>query len=304
MLASADVALAEPVDLDDEAYTAWALGVCRAHGVRVVVVGARAAALSRAAERFRRIGAELIVPPAAGIEAVEDKAAAYAAAAAIGVPVPPHEVVRDGAGLLAAWDRLVVEGEVCVKPVRGAGGDGFRVLHDEAPSGLDLQGPPLPRLHVRTAAEALDAAPESGPLLVMPVLPGPEVSVDCLADRDGEPLIAVARRKDEHHRLVVDDPAAVAIAQDLVRLHALAYLSNTQVRYWRRPGVDAVARPYLLETNSRPAAGSYQSAAVGVDLITAAVRLALGLPLGLPVRVPEADLIVLPAVLTRAHAGA
>jgi biotin carboxylase len=297
MLAVADVAELEPLDVDDAVYVDWAVDLCTRHEVDVVVVGARAAALSGAAERFRAVGAELVAPGPAAIAAVEDKAVAYASAAAAGLPVPPHAVVRTGAELLAAFDALRPEGEVCVKPVAGSGGNGFRVLHDDPPSAVDLAGVDSVRLALGVAAGALDADSAIGPLLVMPVLPGPEISVDCLADRAGEPLAAVAREKRGHHRLIVDDPEAVRIAEALVRLHGLSHLSNTQVRYWARPGVDAVPRPYLLETNSRPSAGIHQTTAAGVDLVGAAIRVALGLPVHLAAVRTGADVIVVPTPL-------
>jgi biotin carboxylase len=102
-----------------------------------------------------------------------------------------------------------------------------------------------------------------------------EVSVDVLADTGGIVLAAVGRQHDEQsrRRVIVDNGPAREIAETLVRTSEVAYLSNTQVRWWQD-------RPYLLELNTRAAGGLFQTALAGVNLPAAAVRLALGEPVG------------------------
>ena len=72
---------------------------------------------------------------------------------------------------------------------------------------------------------------------------------------------------------------ARTVAEALNLAHRVAYLANTQVRYWQGPG-DEKPRAYLLELNTRIAGGLFQTALAGVNLPWAAVRLALGEDVG------------------------
>ncbi|WP_375406406.1 ATP-grasp domain-containing protein [uncultured Amnibacterium sp.] len=279
VLAVADVTEPEPDDdLTEEQYVQWALGVCERHGVDVVIPRLHAAAIAGARARFAHAGVATVVPPREAILRLHDKVGAYEDAARDGLPVPPYRVARTAAELLDAFDELERRfGRVCVKPVLGVGGEGFYELLRRPLALPELLGPLQSLLDVRTLAAALEreraAVP---PLLVMPVLPGPEVSVDCLADADGTLLAAVPRGKRGYRRFLLDDPAATAIARSVVARHRLAFLSNTQVRSWQQPGVDPAPRPYLLETNPRASGGIAQTARAGVNLPWAAVELALG----------------------------
>ena len=114
---------------------------------------------------------------------------------------------------------------------------------------------------------------------MMPFLDGTEVSVDVLADDAGTVRAAIGR---QHHalpgnrqRIIVDDPGAREVAEALTGTYRVAYLSNTQVKYWRGPD-DTVERPYLLELNTRAAGGMFQTALAGVNLPWAGILLALG----------------------------
>jgi len=112
--------------------------------------------------------------------------------------------------------------------------------------------------------------------MVMPFLDGAEVSVDVLATPDGEVLAAIGRRHDESRsRQIVDDPLARSMAEVLTTAHRIGYLSNTQVRYWQGPD-DQRQEPYLLEVNTRAAGGLFQTALAGVNLMWAALQVAVG----------------------------
>ncbi len=277
VLAACDRVLVEPA-LGPAEYVDWALEVARVHEIEVLVPRQYMAALAAARDRFAALGTHLLCPDADTVELFEDKASGYRAAAALGLPVPPHRVVRDGAGLRAAYAEFAAVAEqVCMKPVRGVGGAGYRRLTTAPPSWpAELAGEVRSLVRVDDVCRALDAA---GPreLLVMPFLDGAEVSVDVLADRAGTVCAAIGRRHGGtagRVREIVDDPQAREIAETLTRAHRVAYLSNTQIKYWQD-------RPYLLELNTRAAGGLHQTALAGVNLPWAAIRLALGADPGL-----------------------
>jgi biotin carboxylase len=273
VLAACDQTLPEP-DLEPDDYVDWAVETARAHRIDVLVPRAHLGALAAARARFAAVGTRLMCPDAEVVELFDDKDAAYRAASALGLPVPPYRVVHDGAGLRDAYAELAaVADEVCMKPVRGVGGEGYRRL-TTAPVdwAADLAGELRSLVRLADACRALD---EAGPraVMVMPVLDGVEVSLDVVADADGRIHAVVGRAHDTQPgrrvRTIVDDPQARELATALTQQHRVAYLSNTQVKYWR-------GQPYLLELNTRAAGGIFQTALAGVNLPWAALQLALG----------------------------
>ena len=280
VLAACDEAYPEPAVDDPDAYTDWALDFARRHRVDVFIPRLQLAGVADARDRFTEAGTAVLAPPAAAVRLFDDKAAAYADAAGLGVPVPPYRIVHDAAGLARAHAELSdVSDRICLKPAVGVGGEGFRVLSTAPLTLAELLGPLSASQPLDRACAALADAERAGtpipPLLVLPYLPGPEVSVDCLADTDGTLLAAIGRSKSRRSRQITDDPAAVGVAGALVGAHRISSLCNVQVRYWQGPQ-DPGPRPYLLEVNTRMSGGLFQTALSGLNLAWAAVQQALG----------------------------
>jgi biotin carboxylase len=279
VLSACDESAAEP-DLDAAGYVEWALRFAQARHIDVLVPRAHQVELAEARDQFAAIGTRLLCADAGTLRLFADKAAAYEAATTVGVPVPPHRVVTDAAGLCAAYEQFATIAEwVCLKPCRGSGGAGYRRLSTAPPSMAEFAGKPGSVVRLQHVCAALDADAAAGrpvaPLLVMPYLTGPEVSVDVVASAAGEVLAAVGRTRSLRRRLLVDDVPARRIAEALTAAHRIAYLSNTQVRYWKGPS-DPSPRAYLLEVNTRISGGLFQTALAGVNLPWTALRLALG----------------------------
>lgn len=287
VLAACDAAEAEPGgEVTGAAYVAWALDFCARHRVDVFIPRLHLNVLSAARDRFSAAGVALVAAPAGAAALMDDKQRAYEDAAGAGLAVPPYRVVRDADALVSAYDSLADEvGEVCLKPVTGVGGEGFRVLTRERARLADFLAHPGVVANVEEVAAAVQRHVDDGmsvpALMLMPLLPGPEVSVDTLADRQGRVLAAVPRRKVGRAQELVEDVEAVAVASSIVSRHQLAFLTNTQVRYWQHPASDSAPRPYLLETNARMSGGVHQSALAGLNLPWAAVQMALGTPVTL-----------------------
>jgi biotin carboxylase len=269
-------------ELEPAEYVEWALDFAGAHDVDVLIPRLYMAELADARERFAALGTRVMCADGDVVRLFADKPRAYRAAAELGIPVPPHEVVRDAAGLRAAHARLAAVAEsVCMKPTEGVGGAGYRVLTTEPATLDEFAGQVRSRAPLAAVCDALERASAAGEpipeLLVMPYLTGPEISIDALAAPDGTVLAAVGRGRSRRRRLILDDAPARNVAESLIRAHRVAYLSNVQVRYWQGPGDDA-PQPYLLELNTRISGGLFQTALAGVNLPWAAVQLALGQP--------------------------
>ncbi|WP_371480869.1 ATP-grasp domain-containing protein [Kitasatospora sp. NBC_00315] len=270
VLAAADVASLEPEGLAPDEYVAFALEYCARNAVDVFLPRLNQLAISLHHKEFLAVGTTLACPPATAIAAFASKVDGYAAITAAGLPTPPWWQVRTADELLDAVTRIeAADGIPCLKPASGAGGEGFRVLTRE-PFGLHrLAGAPNAHVQLDQVLAALDAAEEPVDLLVMPYLEGPEVSVDCLADRDGRLVTAVGRTKHRRRRTFTTAARYLEPARHLVETLGMAYLSNVQFRHHH-------GEPVIIDVNTRPSGGLHQLRLCGLNLPWNAVQLALG----------------------------
>jgi hypothetical protein len=269
-LQACDDAFREPEEITGDAWVQYALELCRTRGIEVFVPGRERLVVAEAAAQFEAAGVRLMVSPPPALRVLGDKALAHASALELGIPVPVTHVVTDAGGFRAAYDDLVARGlPACMKPALDHGAAGFRILDETVGGWADLGALPSPRVHPDDVERRLAEHGPVPPLLVTEYLDGDEISVDVLS-RDGELRAAVPRSKGgpQWTRRIVDDPAALDITRTIVAAHGLRYLSNVQVRYG-----GGTCR--LLEVNTRAASGLYHSAAAGVDLPYAALRLLL-----------------------------
>ncbi|MCX4596230.1 ATP-grasp domain-containing protein [Streptomyces sp. NBC_01549] len=270
VLAAADTAAMEPEGLSPAAYVEYALDQCARHSVDVFVPVLHQAAIVAHRAEFTALGTALLAPPSEAVAVFQDKATAYQAVQAVGVPVPPWWRVRTEEELVAAVEALEAEGhKACFKPAAGAGGVGFRVITRAPFSLAHLNGFPSPYVPLDLVVEALRTADEPVDWLVMPLLGQPEVSVDCLTAPDGRVRMAVGRTKNGRRRGFTLHPSFIEPARLLAEAFGLHYLTNIQFRMF---GDD----PVLMDVNTRPAGGLHQLSQCGINAPWAAVQLALG----------------------------
>ncbi|MCX4987373.1 MULTISPECIES: ATP-grasp domain-containing protein [unclassified Streptomyces] len=270
VLAAADTAEMEPEGLSPRAYVEYALDMCARRSVDVFVPVLHQAAIVAQRAEFAALGTALLAPPSEAVAVFHDKATAYQAVEAVGVPVPPWWRVRTEDELVAAVELLEAAGQrACFKPAAGAGGVGFRVITRTPFSLMHLNGFPSPYVPLDLVVEALRAADEPVDWLVMPHLGQPEVSVDCLTGPDGRVRMAIGRTKNGRRRGFTLDAAWIEPATLLAEAFGLHYLSNIQFRMYGD-------EPVLMDVNTRPAGGLHQLSQCGVNAPWSAVQLALG----------------------------
>ena len=291
LLAACDQQVPEP-SVENPGFVDQVLETCLRHDIDVLLPVAGQSMIAHRADAFRSIGTALICPPAAAVDLFADKAATYRAIAGNAL-VPPWRVVRSSVEFdqaVADLDRWwTPEQPLIVKPTVGVGADGVRFLTRTEPGLESLLGPVGPLLGVGTFRRALAAAATVPPLLVMPYLDGPETSVDVLAS-GGRTLAAIPRSKVGRRRVLGGDPVLPGLVAELVEQFGLDGLINVQFRSFQ-------GRPALLEVNTRPSGGLYQTALAGVNLPWAAVQVALKEPTG-PLRpVAGAEFVVVPSVV-------
>ena len=201
-----------------------------------------------AARRDDLGGAVLAAPSLATLEVTLDKwELAQRCAPLLRVPVT-RLLNRDGVAL--NWTFPVI-----VKPRRGAGSRGVRLVADRA---------------------ALEAIEPDEALIIQEHLPGDEFSVDVLAAGDGAVIAAVPRTRTRVDSGVsiagrtVHDEGLESTAAAVARAIGLRGVANVQLRR------DTEGVPALLEVNPRFPGAMPLTIAAGVDMPSLALDLALG----------------------------
>ncbi|WP_270165725.1 ATP-grasp domain-containing protein [Paenibacillus sp. SYP-B4298] len=271
-LQACDVKEAEP-EVTGEAYIEFCLDFCRRHHIHVFIPRLHLLDIARHAERFAAIGTSVMACRNIDLlERMMHKDQFYELAQRTGaVPVPDYEIVRDAAGFKAAYTKLQEKGHrVCIKPTLAEGGKGFRVIVDHKQPLTELYDWVNHRMTLDEAMQTLSSAEQFEPLMVMELLPGDEVSIDCVATAEGELLTAIPRRKlPGRVYLLEDKDELLAIASQVAASCRIPYAYNIQVKYNQ-------ATAKLLEINPRLSGGAYLSCLSGVNLPYLAVQAVLG----------------------------
>jgi len=238
---------------DDTGFVAQAIELCRQHQIDVYVptVDSELLQVSEAADRFRKVGTRVLVAAPETLRMTLDKWVLVQACQTV-CPVPETAVFDD------SFDATRWEFPLLLKPRRGAGGRGVRVVRDAA---------------------RLSVEPRNAETIVQEYLPGAEYSVDVLSNCDGRVLAAVPRE-----RLKIDSGIAVtgrtlhdaelqtsagAVAERI----GLNFVGNVQFRRDRN-GV-----PKLLEVNARFPGTMPLTVASGVNMPKLSVELLLDRPM-------------------------
>ncbi len=229
------------------------LALCELHDISVVVptVDSELVPLAERRDDFSSLGTRVLVAEAAPLGECLDKWTLMQRCA--GHVTIPRCALLDGSFEPADWEPPVV-----VKPRRGSGSRGFRVVRDWG---------------------EMQALPRGGENLVQELLPGTEYSLDVLAASDGVVRAVVPRA-----RLKVDSGIAITgrtvIDTELERLGALAFermnlsgVANVQVKR------DADGTAKLIEINPRFPGTMPLTVASGVNMPVLALREALGEPM-------------------------
>ncbi len=267
-----DVFFIEPSGLQPDRYMEWVDGVVADHRVDLIVPGHSTRLFAANQARLKEKGVHVLV---AGSEAtlnlLKSKQTTYEALTGVDVPVPDFKVVTTLAEFDAACSYLAGLGHkgICFKPTVGVFGRGFHSLAETSLAQL-YRRLASTDISMAEARRCLGQQPVFDPLMVMPFLPGPERSVDCLA-RDGELIRYIIRQKvhRQDYQIVEANEKIGQYCAQVTRSFGLSGMFNVQFR-------DLWGVHYLLEINSRMAGGLYKASACGLGLPYWAVRLFTG----------------------------
>jgi hypothetical protein len=156
-----------------------------------------------------------------------------------------------------------------MKFVQDEGGMSFRVIDDSISKFKSLLRYPSVEVSYATVIEALSEKETFKDIMVMPYLPGNEISVDCLQTIHG--LIAIPRIKGpSRDELVEFDDSILTMCKEVLEKVPLVYPCNIQFKY-----LDNI--PYLLEVNTSMSGGLPMSClATKVNIPNIAIHKMLG----------------------------
>ena len=271
ILSVADYALLEPQEADERLQ--FITDIVATHGIHHIHAGRNTLWFEENRAAIEATGVSLTTGATSAnwLALAEDKVAFAGLMQQHALPVVPSwrvNSVNELQSYLASPP--FSDSPVCVKPVTGIYGMGFWRFDDTA-SAMDLFNHPENRLvNPQQYLAALATAESFKPLVLMPYLPGPEYSVDILAD-NGEVLAAVGRRKEGAIQYLVNEGAAFELACNCARAMNADGLVNVQTRNNHQ------GTPLLLEINMRPSGGIGYTQHSGVNLpgLFAAYKLGL-----------------------------
>jgi hypothetical protein len=250
--------------LTPDAYADWLLAVACSQRADVIVPYRRRDELAQFRDVFSEHGIRLLcASDAPTMRLLEDKPKLLTRMEALGVPTTPFRLfsgLEEYASLRIRKDIFPDHpGALCVKPALGIYGSGFRILRDELSETAklsSLSNLELPEPAFRAMLASLRRAEQ---MMLMPLLPGPERSVD-FACFEGRLLGTVTRMKTLTSQRLDHDPIGENLAALVARTFKLTGVLNLQTME------DASGTPRLLEVNSRTSGGIGMTGLTNVNL--------------------------------------
>lgn len=265
----------EPVT-DGDAYVDDCIQFCMEHKIDVFVPRRKMLDISRNRSRFDEIGVKVMADEYSKLQLLTDKARTYELFqqqemdTGAKVSIPDYCEVGTAEEFEKAYAELKSKyDQVCVKFVFDEGGMSFRkIVEEENPYHLLklYAGNSVP---YQRYLEWLKAIEPFDKLMIMPYLPGKEISVDCLQTAQG--LIAIPRFKGAaRHEEIIYDDRILEMTDSIMESIKLEYPCNIQFKL--KEGL-----PYLLEVNTRMSGGLQMSClATGVNVPNIALNKLLG----------------------------
>lgn len=260
ILSFADYSLIEPNDAEQR--LPFILETISQYGINIIHAGRNTLWFEEHRAAIEATGVKLVTGAAGAdwLQLAEDKVSFAQFMQQQGLPVVPSWRINTLDELQAYITSPPFSGTpVCVKPVTGIYGMGFWRFDDTASPMEPFNHPEKRIVHPRQYLAAVADAENFRPLVLMPYLPGPEYSVDILAD-NGEILAAVGRRKEDGRQYLENSGEAFDLACACARAMYADGLVNVQTRN------DSNGHPVLLETNMRPSGGIGYTLHSGVNL--------------------------------------
>lgn len=255
----------EPYNISADDYVKWAIGFCIEHKVTVFMPKSYCLSIIGNIEKFINIGVRVIANKRIVHRLCRDKGKTYEALKNEGYEnIPLYRIINNINEFEDYYLELTNSGhEVCIKYNSDEGGSSFRKI-DNGFLKYDSLNKPLENILTYDNMLAILVDMEKHgkfvPLMMMEVLSGPEISVDCY-NSPNRGFIAIPRTKhsDRIQEITLDE----RVIEDAKKiLDILCFNSAFNVQYrWNKKG-----ELRLLEINTRMSGGVHMSSLSGVSI--------------------------------------
>lgn len=255
----------EPKGLSTNDYVNYTVNFCKEHNVKVFFPHTYMLGISSSIDGFKQVGTSVICDDQMNIELFQSKDKVYKCLKALFYDkVPKYVIANTSEEFKKAYEGFVSQEEqVCFKFDKDEGATSFRLIDQGLNSFSSLRNKCENVLTFEAAFNAIKDGEELGklpPIMIMPKLLSPEVSVDCYMTADGE-FIAIPRYKLGGR--IKEIRLTKELIDDSYKLWKLFHFRgpfNVQYR-WTPSG-----EPKLLEVNTRMSGGIHLSELSGYSI--------------------------------------
>ncbi len=261
----------EPVVKWDE-YCDFCLDFCREHQIDVFLPRRGMLVISRRKKEFEQIGVRVMVDDYEIVNVLNHKDQAYETLKGLGVSsIPEYRIVTTVSDFAKAYSDLKQRyREICTKFVHDEGGKSFRLIDNNRKGYRALFKKQNTRMTYDDLYEALSERETFEPLMVMPNLPGKEISADCLKTEKGLIVLPRVKGPTRVEQMTFDEHILSMVREVYDAVH-LECPCNIQFKE-----LDGVY--YFLEVNTRMSGGVQMACeACGVNIPLIAVHKLCGI---------------------------
>jgi biotin carboxylase len=264
--------------LEGKEYVDYILNFCRTHHIDIFIPRKHVTELVKYQEEFKKLGVKtMFIGSKKVYDLLNDKIATYKDLEGTGIiKIPKTYSITSYEEFKEAYEKIRQTGDmVCMKPISGIGGDGFKKIVEDMTEVDELYTTTSLTISKERVDRVLQSVESIRPFMVSAYLEDEEYSIDCLG-KDGELLVAIPRRKIDRYRNNIEyREELIEIARKLTERYQLSYLYNIQVKYHK-------GEPFLIEINTRMSGGIYKSCFAGVNLPYLAVQALRGEKVQIP----------------------
>ncbi len=256
-------------DLSGEDYVNFCIEFCKKHSIEIFAARHNQLIISKNKDRFEKINVKLLADDFEKISLLHDKAKAYTLFKEKQIGnIPEYYIIKNTNEFKKAYKALSLSHKkICMKFTADEGATSFRIIDREPLPPLSRQGNHLSYEQVVNGLEAIGSEKE---IMLMPLLDGNEVSVDCLKTSDG--IIMIPRVKtNTRTEYIRYDEEILKACNDFFEKFGLENPCNIQFIYYN--GI-----PYFLEINTRMSGGVQLACmATGINIPSIAINKLMGI---------------------------
>lgn len=263
----------EPSAVDNDSYIEECIAFCKEHKIDVFVPHHNLKAICENSDKFENIGVKVLANTDKNdMDLINDKIKTYDYLKQNGLSdiIPPYFSCSNIAEFKEAVLKLQADNyKVCFKMSVDEGGTTYHVI-EENPT-VSIRYGSSSHISIEKAMQIIETYSFSVPLLVMPYLSQPEISVDCLKTDSG--LLMIPRFKlGGRVSEIKFDKQIMNLTESISEKFALEMPYNVQYRFYDN-------KPFLLEINPRMSGGIQLSCmGSGINLPSVALKKLLNMP--------------------------